>query len=193
MKAKIADGGKMEDHKIVDLYWDRSENAIVETQSKYGKLLYRLSFSLLSSHEDAEECVNDTYVAAWNSMPSDRPELLRPYLCKIDRRISVNKYNSLHREKRGGASLIIEELNDCIPSDSDTLSNYENKRIGETINSFLATLDTEKRVVFVKRYFYSSSIEEIARQMRMSEGKVKSILFRLRKRLYLILEEEDLL
>lgn len=183
----------MEDNKIVDLYWDRSERAISETQLKYGRLLYSLSFSLLSSREDAEECVNDTYLAAWSSMPSDRPELLRPYLCKIDRRISINRYNSAHREKRGGASLIIEELSDCIPSENDVQSSLENKRLGAAINAFLEGLDTEKRVVFVKRYFYSRSIGEISQQMRISEGKIKSMLFRMREQLYKILEREELI
>ena len=183
----------MEDKKIVDLYWDRSEYAIAETQVKYGKLLYRLSFSLLSSKEDAEECVNDTYIAAWNSMPDERPELLRAYLCKIDRRISINKYNSIHRQKRGGAGLIIEELTDCIPSRNDVSDSYENKRLGEAINRFLEELDVKKRVVFVKRYFYSKSIYEISEQMKISEGKVKSMLFRMREKLYSVLEGEDLL
>ena len=183
----------MEDKKIVDLYWDRSESAISETQTKYGKLLYRLSFSLLSSREDAEECVNDTYIAAWNAMPDERPEFLCAFLCKIDRRVSINKYNSLHRQRRGGAGLIIEELTDCIPSKNDVSDSYENKRLGEIINRFLEGLDTEKRVVFVKRYFYSKSIYEISQQMNISEGKIKSMLFRMREQLYTILEREDLL
>ena len=183
----------MEDKKIVDLYWARSETAISETQTKYGKLLYGISFSLLSSREDAEECVNDTYIAAWNSMPDERPEYLCAFLCKIDRRISINKYNSLHRKKRGGADMIIEELTECIPSGDDVQGSYENKRLTEAINRFLEGLDTEKRVVFVKRYFYSSSLDEISRQMNISQAKVKSMLFRMREQLYKILEREELL
>ena len=183
----------MEDRKIVDLYWDRSETAISETQTKYGKLLYGISFSLLSSREDAEECVNDTYIAAWNAMPDERPEHLCAFLCKIDRRISINKYNSLHRQKRGGAEMIIEELTECIPSGNDVLDSYESRRLAETINRFLEGLDTEKRVAFVKRYFYSKSLGEISQQMKISEAKLKSMLFRTREQLYKILEGEGLL
>ena len=182
----------MEDKRIVDLYWDRSESAISETQTKYGRLLYSLSFSLLSSREDAEECVNDTYIAAWNSMPDERPEYLGAFLCKIDRRISINKYNSLHRQKRGGASLIIEELSDCIPSE-DPYDAYENERLKTTLNRFLGELPAEKRVAFVKRYFYSKPIRDISYEMKISEGKLKTMLFRIREQLYSLLEKEGLL
>ena len=184
----------MEDKNIVDLYWARSENAIRQTDIKYGKLLFRLSFSLLSSREDAEECVNDTYVAAWGAMPDERPDRLCAFLCRIDRRISINKYKSMHRQKRGGADLIIEELKDCIPSSGgDICEDLENKRLSDIINGFLEGLDEEKRVVFVKRYFYSNSIYEISEQMKISEGKIKSMLHRMRLSLLSLLEKEGLL
>ena len=183
----------MDDRMIVDLYWDRSENAISETQIKYGKLLYSISLSLLSSKEDAEECVNDTYLAAWNSMPDERPEHLCAFLCKIDRRISINRYNHLHRQKRGGPDMIIEELTECIPSDNDVQGGYDSKRLAEALDRFLGELDTEKRVAFVKRYFYSKSLDEISHQMHISKAKLKSMLFRMRDQLYHILESEELL
>lgn len=184
----------MEDKNIVDLYWERSENAIKQTDIKYGKLLFKLSFQLLSSREDAEECVNDTYVAAWEAMPEERPDRLCAFLCKIDRRISINKYRYMHRQKRGGADLIVEELTDCIPSGSDEITDKaENDRLSDTINGFLGDLSEEKRVVFVKRYFYSEPISEISSQMKISEGKIKTMLYRMRLSLLSLLEKEGLL
>ncbi len=183
----------MEDKRIVDLYWARSEDAIAQTQIKYGKLLYRLSFSLLSSHEDAEECVNDTYIAAWGAMPDERPDYLCAFLCKIDRRISMNKYKSKHAQKRGGAELIIEELTDCIPANDDFLREDNDREIAEAINEFLSSLKEEKRVVFVKRYFYSESISDIAKEVQISEEKVKSMLHRMRIALQVRLNKEGLL
>ena len=108
----------MEDYQIVDLYWARQESAIAETDKKYGRMLNSISFSLLSSAEDAEECVNDTYVAAWQSMPQERPTYLGAFLSKIIRRISVSRYRTSHAQKRGGASVLIEELSEAIPSSS---------------------------------------------------------------------------
>ena len=112
----------MEDYQIVDLYWDRKETAITETDKKYGKMLRSLSYSLLSSREDAEECVNDTYLGAWNTMPDARPMYLGPFLSKITRRISIDRWRHEHRGKRGGVNSIVEELTECIP-DEETPCN----------------------------------------------------------------------
>ena len=186
-------GAKMEDHQIVDLYWSRSESAISETDRKYGRMLNSISFSLLSSFEDAEECLNDTYVAAWNSMPSDRPNFLGAYLSKIIRRISVSKFRNAHARKRGGVEALIEELSECIPDESDVVSDYENGRLANALNDFLLSLDEKKRAVFVRRYFYSQSIEQISLEMRITSGTVKSILSRARESLRKTLEKEKLL
>ena len=183
----------MEDHQIVDLYWSRSENAISETDRKYGRMLNSISFSLLSSPLDAEECLNDTYVAAWNSMPNDRPSFLGAYLSKIIRRISVSRFRSMHAEKRGGACELVEELSECIPDESDVVLDYENGRLANALNRFLASLDERKRAVFVRRYFYSQSIDQIAFEMRIKSGSIKSILSRSRDSLKKMLEEEKLL
>ena len=183
----------MEDHQIVDLYWSRSQTAITETDRKYGRMLNSISLSLLSSMEDAEECLNDTYLAAWNSMPNDRPSFLGAYLSKIIRRISVSKFRSSHAQKRGGAGELVEELSECIPDNSDVVSEYENGRLAEAINRFLISLDEKKRAVFVRRYFYSQSIEQISFEMKITGGTVKSILSRTRDALRKMLEEEKLL
>ena len=183
----------MEDHQIVDLYWSRSERAIEESASKYGRLLASVSQSLLHSREDAEECVNDTYVAAWNHMPQDRPTYLGAYLSKIVRRISINRFRSDHRQKRGGMDNFVEELTDCIPATASVEEEYENGRLSDVLNRFLYGMEEERRAVFIRRYFYGQPIEQIAREMGMREGSVKSILFRCREALRLILEREALL
>lgn len=182
----------MEDHQIVDLYWQRSEHAIGETQQKYGAMLHRVSYSLLSSREDAEECVNDTYLEAWNRMPEDRPSYLGAYLAKIIRCLSVSRFRSAHRQKRGGAGAATLELSDCIPDTWSADAEYENGRLADLLNDFLSELDEEKRRIFVRRYFYSDSIEEIAARMGLGKSKVKTTLFRLRGQLRERLEQEDI-
>lgn len=184
---------RMEDYRIVDMYWDRDEGAIAESERKYGRMLNSLSFALLSSREDAEECVNDTYIDAWNAMPTARPDNLGAFLSKITRRISIDKFRKQHRQKRGGLDNLTLELTDCIPSSESVESEYENGRLKETLDSFLYSLDKEKRVMFVRRYFYSHSVEQISEQMNISVAKVKTTLFRVRKSLKEYLEKEGML
>ena len=183
----------MEDYKIVDLYWERKEKAIAETEKKYGKMLHSLSYSLLSSHEDAEECVNDTYLGAWNAMPSARPMYLGPFLSKIARRLSIDRWRRDHREKRGGVLEMVEELTDCIPDSSTPAEEFERGRLRGEINEFLRTLTEEKRAIFVRRYFYAQPVTLIAKEIGVSEAKVKVVLHRLREQLKIRLEACDLL
>ena len=183
----------MEDFQIVDLYWERNENAIRESDVKYGKLLCRVSYSLLSSDEDAEECVNDTYLAAWNSMPSDRPIYLGAYLTKIVRNVSISRFRSKKSEKRGGNTDMLEELSDCIPDRDSVDSQYENGRLAKALNDFTASLDDEKRAIFIRRYYYSQSVGQISKEMRIGESKIKITLFRIRSSLKNMLEREELL
>ncbi|MGM9643611.1 MAG: RNA polymerase sigma factor [Eubacteriales bacterium] len=183
----------MDDGKIVDLYWARNERAITESQKKYGRMLSSLSYSLLSSYEDAEECVNDTYLDAWNAMPEARPEFLGAFLSKITRRISVDRFRAKHREKRGGMNEIVSELDECIPSEDRVERQYESKLLRDEINDFLYSQPKEKRVMFVLRYFYSKSVSEISEQVCVGESKVKTTLFRMRKELQERLEENELL
>ena len=182
--------GVMEDYRIVDLYWARSESAIEQTKYKYGRMLMGVSFALLQNEGDAEECVNDTYLAAWNSMPTERPSYLGAFLSKIIRRLSINRYRTAHAEKRGGISVLTEELTECIPSTVSVETDYENRALADAINRFLLSLDEEKRYIFVRRYFYSDSLAEIAQKCRMREGKVKTALFRTRGALKAFLERE---
>lgn len=182
----------MEDHKIVDLYWQRSECAVKETAAKYGKMLGGISYSLLSSREDAEECVNDTYLKAWNSMPEDRPAYLGAYLSRIVRCISIDRFRAEHRQKRGEAESLTDELADCIPAGMTPSEEYENRRISRVINKFLFELDEEKRRMFVRRYFYSDSVSDVARRLNVSVPKVKTTLHRVREELREYLEKEGI-
>ena len=184
----------MEDIQIVALYFDRNEAAISESDRKYGNILRALSFSYLSSREDAEECVNDTYLDAWNTIPPQKPSYLGAFLSKITRRISIDRFRHDHRAKRGGFGNLTEELTDCIPDPSPIPSDeLETRRLGQAINAFLSTLPAEKRMMFVQRYFYASQISDIAQALDMSESNVKVSLHRLRENLRLHLEKEDLL
>ncbi len=183
----------MEDSRIVDLYWARDEAAISESDRKYGRMLSRLSYSLLSSREDAEECVNDTYIGAWNAMPDARPDYLGAFLSKITRRISIDRFRHRHSERRGGIDNLTAELSDCIPDRDGGMLEEDGERIREVINSFLHKQSAEKRAMFILRYFYSKPIEEIALKVGAGESKVKTTLHRMRSELKDVLEGEGLL
>ncbi len=184
----------MEDFQIVNLYWERQERAISESDRKYGRMLRSLSFSCLSSREDAEECVNDTYLRAWNAMPTERPAYLGAFLSKITRCISIDRFRADHRQKRGGLGNLTEELTDCIPDTAPSpIDEFESGRLRNTLNRFLANLPAERRVMFVKRYFFAESITQIAEAMEIGESNVKVTLHRLREQLKTILEKEELL
>ncbi len=183
----------MEDYQIVNLYWERSESAISETDTKYGRMLTGISSSLVSTKEDAEECVSDTYLAAWNAMPSDRPVYLGAYLSKIVRRLSIDRFRAQSSQKRGGAGMFCEELCECIPSRSSVEGEYDERQLSDSINRYLYSLDEEKRYVFVRRYFYSDPIESIALSLGVSSGKIKTLLFRVRAGLKKHLEREGVI
>ncbi|MBQ7774901.1 MAG: sigma-70 family RNA polymerase sigma factor [Lachnospiraceae bacterium] len=182
----------MEDKQIIDLYWERSERAIEETASKYGKYCYSIAFNILYNNEDADESVNDTYLGAWKSMPPHKPELLSAFLGKITRHISLNKWRHKNAEKRGGGqvALALDELLECVPSQEKVDEQIEAKELAKTIDTFLATLKEDERRVFVCRYWYLDPIADICKQFGYSESKVKSMLFRTRGKLLTYLEKE---
>jgi len=183
----------MEDSKIVDLYWARDEAAIRESDRKYGKMLHALSYSLLSSREDAEECVSDTYLDAWHAIPPARPVRLGAFLSKITRRISIDRYRAIHNERRGGVDNLCAELTECIPDTSTVGEEYESRRLREELNSFLYSCSREKRAMFILRYFHSMSTADIAARLSVTESKVKTTLHRMRRELQNFLEEQELL
>ncbi|MBE6946463.1 MAG: sigma-70 family RNA polymerase sigma factor [Ruminococcaceae bacterium] len=185
----------MNDETIVELYWQRQERAITETQKKYGPYLHQIANNILQNREDSQESVNDTYLAAWNSIPPHRPQILRAYLVKLIRRIAIDCYRKRNRDRRKDDqyALSLDELSDCIPSNS-TQEALDEKLLAEAIGQYLRTLPKMSRVAFVGRYYYLDSLREVADYCHMTESKLKSLLFRLRKGLrdYLIKEGYNL-
>jgi len=184
----------MEDRRIVELYLARSEEAITETDRKYGKYCSYIAFSILSSRQDAEECVNDTYMRAWNAIPPHEPVQLSTFLGKITRNLALNRYKSLHAQKRGKGQVdvALSELEECIGGTSKVETRADELVVVEVMNRFLAGQPKLNRVVFVKRYWYLSSIKEIADELSMNENRITSMLFRMRKELKKCLESEGI-
>ena len=184
----------MEDARIIELYWARNEDAISETDRKYGPFLHSIAFRILSLREESEECVSDTYLRAWNSMPPQRPGVLRAFLGKIARNLALSRYRAAHAEKRGGGqtALALEELGECIPGTSGVEAATESREIVAVLNRFLGALPETQRNVFLRRYWQVQPIGDIAKACGMSQGQVTSMLFRLRGRLKAMLEEEGI-
>lgn len=182
----------MKDEEIVALYWERNELALAETERKYGRYLMQLAYNILVSMEDCEESVNETYWKAWSSMPPHKPDLLRAYLAKITRRISIDRFRVLHRQKRAPSeyALSFEELADCLPGGRETEESVELRRLTESLERYLRALPIQTRRAFVGRYFFSDSVREVASYCGMSEGRVRSLLFRTRRGLREFLEKE---
>jgi len=181
----------MQDREIVDLYWARSEHAVSETNGKYGAYCRKIAMNIVSNAEDSEECINDTYLSAWNTMPAERPERLAPYLATIVRNHALTLYRKTHSQKRGSGetSLALDELWE-VASSSTTEDEVDHSLLTQHINRFLGTLDTNDRIVFVRRYFYVDALSDIAAACSMSESAVKSLLFRLRQKLKKALLQE---
>lgn len=183
----------MEDHSIIELYWNRSEQAIRETELKYGKLFYHIARNILHNPADAEECVNDTYLGAWNAIPPARPRVLSAYLCRIARNLALKKHQQIHAARRNPTVAVsFEELEDCLASGDLDDRNFADDQLADCINRFLDTLDAEPRQVFVRRYWYFDSVKEIMKRYRMSKSKVESMLFRTRHKLRTWIEEEGI-
>lgn len=185
----------MEDSRIIDLYWERDEQAIHAAASKYGSYCYSIAYNILRSREDAEESINDAYLGAWNAMPPHRPNSLRTFLGKITRCVSLKKWRDGHRDKRGGdeVSLALEELSECIPSNTSVEESVMAGELSERINRFVGTLAPTERRVFLCRYWYLDSVGKISTDLRFSSSKVKSMLQRTRAKLRAYLEKEGVL
>lgn len=172
----------MDDEQIVELYWNRKENAIVETANKYSRLCRTIAMNILGDLADAEECENDSYLALWNAIPSTRPNCFSAFLSTIVRNKALDQYKRKKRRNRE-CELIVSELEECafyIPSAEDS---FEGKQVYQYINEFLRVQRKETRVIFVRRYWYADPIASIAERMGYTEGKVKTVLFRTRKKL----------
>lgn len=175
----------MEDSHIVELYWQKNADAIKETDRKYGAYCFAIADNILHSSEDSEECVNDTWLNAWNAIPPQEPAKLQMFLAKITRNLSFNRFNARSAEKRGGGEilLVLDELAECLASESDVESEYEARELGQYIRRFVQKLPEREGNVFVRRYFFTETIAEIAKRYGLSENNVMVILSRTRKKL----------
>ena len=183
----------MDDKRIVELYWERSQAAIAHTQEKYGKYCHTIAYNILYSNEDAEECVNDTYLRAWSVMPPHRPDNLSGFLGRITRNLALDKYDRRRAAKRNAnVELAYEELSECIPDSAGTLSESDAVILKDAINGFLESLPKNTRIIFMRRYWYLCSISEIAKGMSMSESNVKVSLMRTRRLFREYLEKEGI-
>ena len=184
----------MNDNEIIELYFARSENAVSETDKKYGVFCRGLTFSILGNREDSEECVSDTYMKLWNVIPPQRPQKFRAFISRIARNLALNVLDRAEARKRGGryGAAAYDELSESIPSPDTVDKRIDDKELAALIDSFLRSLDSEKQRIFVKRYWYLCSVSEIAEQMHISEGKVKMTLHRTRERLREFLEKEGI-
>lgn len=182
----------MNDDAIVALYWQRDESAITVTQEKYNTYLMKIARNILNDTGDSEESVNDTYLAAWNSMPPQKPVVLSAYLGKITRRISISLFRKRNADKRrdGEFALSLDEMEEVFTNHMEPEKEIEAKLLGELLNQFLRSLKPDERRTFIGRYYYMDPLKEVAAYCGMSEGKAKTILFRTRVKLkeYLIKE-----
>lgn len=184
----------MEDNQIIQLYFDRSEEAISQTAVKYGKYCHTIAYNILHNLEDGEECVNDTYWKAWGIIPPRKPKRLAALLGKITRNLSLDVYRHYTADKRGKGEMPIalEELGDCVSS-LESLDDYADEMVlVDTLNRFLASLSAEHRKIFMRRYWYVCSVKEIADDYGITESKVKMSLLRSRNQLKAVLEKEGI-
>lgn len=182
----------MEDTKIIDLYFSRDEQAIAETNTKYGNYCYTIAQNILRSHPDSEECVNDTWLRAWNAIPPKKPNKLRLFLGKITRNLSVDRFRSWNAEKRGGSetALVLEELRSCTDITGDPANAVEKQLLETTVGNFLNSLPSREQGIFLRRYFYAEQIADIARRYKIQEANVRLILSRTRQKLRVVLQKE---
>ena len=185
---------QLEDKEIISLFFERSEQAIAELDKKYGAAVRKTASNFLSSRHDVEECTNDTYLGVWNSIPPKDPDPLISYVCRITRNLAVWKYHSNTAQKRNGQyDLVLDELEECIPSTADVETDYEAKELSAAINRFLSTLNQEDRFLFVRRYWYADPVSDLAAMTNGSANRISVRLFRLREKLRNTLTKEGLL
>ena len=184
----------MDDEKIIELFFTRSEQAIRELDQKYGKICYNFSYNIVNSRQDAEECVNDAYLGAWNAIPPARPDPLLPYILKILRNISVKAYWKKMAAKRNSQyTVALQELEDCIADQRTVEDEVEAGELARIIESFLDTLSSENRVIFMRRYWFSDSYSDIAEFTGLSEKTVSVRLTRIRGKMKKYLKEREVL
>ena len=184
----------MEDSQIISLFFKRDEAAIIETEKKYGAFCHKIALNILSISADAEECVNDAYLQAWNSIPPQSPDKLGAWLGKVVRNLAINLWNKNHRQKRyAGMEKLLNELEDCIPSPVTVEHRIEEKELTRFLNTWLASLSRDDRILFVRRYWNGETLNELAAEYRVPPGKMAKRMYKLRQDLKLKLEKEGYL
>ena len=183
----------MEDVQIIDLYWQRDESAIRETDSKYGRFCQKLAMNILHSFQDSEECVSDTYGKCWDTMPPQRPMSLRAYLGTIIRNLSISRYRASHAQKRfGGAEVLLSELADCVPAPESVQRTVEAGELSELISRWLERLAADDRALFVRRYWSGEAVKDLAAELGIRPNALTKRLLRLREDLRHHLEREGI-
>ena len=181
------------DEEIVALYHARKEQAIGESARKYGKYCHSISLAILQSEQDAEECVNDTYIRAWESMPPHKPSRLSTFLGKLTRNLSISRHRHTHADKRwAGSDAVYDEMAECLPDESSTGELSDEIALKDAINGFLGSLPSKTRMVFMQRYWYFCPVAVIARNLGRSESDVKVTLLRTRQKFRTHLEKEGI-
>lgn len=182
----------MEDKELVALFWEREEKALTETSRKYGPYLYKVAYNVLADPEDAEESVNDTYYKTWNAIPTACPTVLSTFLARITRQTAIDKWRKRMSRKRGGGEYqaALDELEECVAGGETPEEAVDRKELAEAIDRFLFAQSEEARDIFLCRYFYADSVKDIALATGSGEGRIKTVLFRMRKSLREYLEKE---
>jgi RNA polymerase sigma-70 factor (ECF subfamily) len=184
----------MEDTVIIALYWERNERAIEETREKYGSYCYGIAMNLLHSPEDAEETVSDTWHAAWNAIPPEKPSSLRAWLGRVVRNLSLSRWNREHRKKRDpGITELLSELEDCLPSPVTVESALEEKDLAAALDAWLGKLSREDRRLFLRRYWYGTPLQQLAKERGLSPARLAQKMLRLRRSLKTALEKEGII
>lgn len=175
---------RMEDREIIELFYERSEQAIVELSNKHGAACTKVAYNILNNKQDTEECVNDAYLGVWNTIPPQNPNPLISYVCRIVRNLAIKKYHVNTAAKRNSSyDVALDELENCFPAAASAEDTFNAKETARTINEFLATLDPENRILFVRRYWYSDNVEELAKRFQTSSHRISVRLYRIREKL----------
>ena len=185
----------MEDSQIIELYWQKNTDAISKTANKYGAYCFAIVQNILHNTEDSEECVNDTWLHAWNAIPPQRPGAFRMFLAKITRNLSFNRFHAQNAKKRGGGeiTLVLEELAECLDGGGNVEEEYERKELEQCISRFVRARPMRERNVFARRYFFTEPIAAVAERYGLTENHIMVILSRTRKKLRLELMKEGYL
>lgn len=181
----------MDDKQIIELYFERNEQAIKETQDKYGAFCHRIAMNILGIHEDAEECVNDTYYSVWKQIPPTVPEVFKVYLGRITRNLSISRFRAMRAKKRySSMEIMLSELNDCVPSSSNVEQTIEVMQLSDYISEWLDSLPEEDCALFVRRYWFGDEVQELAKKCGITAAQMAQRMLRLRKSLKAALEQK---